>query len=75
MYESHGTIRTVHTTHAAALKTSVVSVADPMRNVSCMLRPGGTGLSELRLRRTVRQAAHTLNNPPSIVYWSFIVRE
>ena len=46
----------------ASASASVVSVADPMRNVSWMLFPEGRS-SELRLRRGVGQAVHTLNNP------------
>jgi len=41
---------------------TVVSGADPMRNVSWILFQEGRS-SELRLRRGVEQAAHTLNNP------------
>ena len=41
--------------------TIVVSCAEPVGNVSWMLFPGGQS-SELRLRRGVWQAAHTLNN-------------
>ena len=40
----------------------VVSVVDPVRNVSWILFQEGPNL-ELRLRRGVEQAAHTLNNP------------
>jgi len=40
----------------------VVPVADPMRNVSWILFQEGRSL-EIRLRRGVGQAAHTLNNP------------
>ena len=39
----------------------VVSVADPMRNVSWILFQEGRS-SELKLRQGVEQAAHTLNN-------------
>ena len=41
---------------------SVVFCADPVGNVSWMLFPEGRS-SEIRLRRGVGQAAHTLNNP------------
>ena len=40
----------------------VVSGADPVRNVSWILFQEGRS-SELRLRRGVEQAAHTLSNP------------
>ena len=40
----------------------VVSGADPVRNVSWILFQEGRS-SELRLRRGVEQAPHTLNNP------------
>ena len=40
----------------------VVSSADLVRNVSWILFQEGRS-SELRLRRGVEQAAHTLNNP------------
>ena len=43
-------------------KRIVVSCADPVWNVSWMLFPERRR-SELRLRREVGQAAHTLNNP------------
>jgi len=41
---------------------SVESCADPVGNVSWMFFPEGRS-SELRLRRGVGQAAHSLNNP------------
>ena len=42
--------------------STVVSCADLVRNVSWTLFEEGRSL-ELRLRRGVQQAAHTLNNP------------
>jgi len=41
---------------------TVVSCADPVGNISWILFQEGQS-SELRLRRGVEQAAHTLNNP------------
>ena len=52
----------ISTTIIITRQRTVVSVADPSRNVSWMLFPKGRS-SELRLRRGVGQAAHTFNNP------------